>query len=229
MIDLALLAIVGLVAWCVASEGAWGAALALLSTLLAGFLAMNYFEPLADLLAGSLNLGASWRNRWDFIALMGLFIALIFAFRLGTEQIMPTFIHVHPIAHDGVRWAAGIATGYLTMAVILTSLHTSPLPRTFLGFEPERDNLLGMAAPDRQWIGYVQYLTEKSFSRDKTHFFDGSTVRLANNQEVVIPSFTIRYATRRGVGGVGGAAQEAPPAQVVPVPVAPNARPPVAF
>lgn len=219
MIDIALLIILGLVAWCVASEGAWGAVLVFLSTFFAGIIAINYFEPLADLLDKTLNLGYAWTNRWDFIAYMLLFIAAAFAIRIGVERIMPTFIEVHPLAHDGVRWVVGVMTGYLTVAIVLTSMHLTPLPRTFLGFQPERDNFLGLSAPDRQWLGYVQYMTEKAFSRGGGHMFDGSTVQLSDGTQVVIPSFTIRYASRRSMTGGGSAnapAIEAPAPVVVP-------------
>ncbi len=213
MIDLFLLAVVAVVTWCVAAEGAWGAALTFLSVFFAGLLAMNYFEPLAILLQSTLNLGPAWNNRWDFIAMMLLFIGFIFAFRIGTEQIMPNFIQVHPLAHDGVRWVAGAATGYLTMAILLTSLHTAPLPRNFLGFTPERNNFLGMSAPDRQWLGFVQYATEKSFRNGEYgQFFDGSTAIFADKQEVVLPTFIIRYATRRSMGDLAAA----PPAETAP-------------
>ena len=218
MIDIALLIILGLVAWCVASEGAWGAALIFLSTLFAGIIAINYFEPLAVLLDKTLNLGYAWANRWDFLAYMLLFIAAVFAIRLGAERIMPTFIEVHPLAHDGIRWVMGVMTGYLTVAIVLTSMHLTPLPRTFLGFQPERDNFLGLSAPDRQWLGYVQYMTEKAFTRKADHMFDGSTVKLSDGTEVVIPSFTVRYASRRAAGGGGANAPviEAPPPVVAP-------------
>lgn len=54
MIDIACLAVVGVVVWCVSSEGIWGAAQTFLCVLLAGLLAMNFFEPLANLLDGTL-------------------------------------------------------------------------------------------------------------------------------------------------------------------------------
>lgn len=207
MIDLFLLVIVGLVTWCVASEGAWGAVLIFLSTFFAGILAMNFFEPLAVLLGENIPLGPAWQNRWDFIAFMVLFIGLAFGIRLATEQILPTFVHVHPLAHDGLRWSVGFVTGYLTMAIVLTSLHLTTLPLSYVGFNPDRQNFLGMAAPDRQWVAFVQYMTEKPFSSGKGHFFDGSTVRLANGEQQVIPTFAIRYASRRAMGGSGGSGQ----------------------
>ncbi|MCG6158356.1 CvpA family protein [Rubinisphaera margarita] len=215
MIDLFLIAVIAVTAWCVASEGAWGAALTFLSVLFAGIIAMNYFEPLAEAMSGSLGLGPSWQNRWDFLSLMLLFIGFTFVFRLGSEQILPVAVEVHPLAFDGVRWFAGVMTGYLTAAFILTTLHTAPVPLNYVGFEPERDNLLGMAAPDRQWLGFVQYMTEKPLTRPGNHIFDGAVVRLSNGQEKVIPTFAIRYATRRGQTTGGTTQPTAPPAPAV--------------
>lgn len=227
MIDLLLLAIVGVVAWCVAAEGAWGATQILFSVIFAGLLAMNFFEPAAVLLEQIVPLGPSWRDRWDFIALMGLFGILVTLLRLGTEQLMPNFIEVHPLAFDAVRWGAAAMTGYVSMAIVLTALHTAPLPRTFLGFEPERDNFLGMAAPDRQWLGFVQYVSEHAFRNGpKGPVFDGSTTRLASGQEVLLPSFAIRYGSRREMHGQGGAApEEELDAAPVVVPTAPSTGP----
>ena len=80
MIDLACLAVVGIVVWCVASEGIWGATQTFLCVLLSGLLAMNYFEPLASFLDGTLG---SYKSYSDIVALVGLFIAFVFALRLG--------------------------------------------------------------------------------------------------------------------------------------------------
>ncbi|MCA8983895.1 MAG: CvpA family protein [Planctomycetaceae bacterium] len=227
MIDLVLLAILGIVTWCVAAEGAWGASLTLLCVIFAGLLTMNFFEPVAELLQANVPLGPGWRNRWDFIAFMGLFILLVTLFRLGTEQLIPSFMEVHPLVFDGLRWGAAALTGYVAMAIVLTSLHTANLPRTFLGFEPERDNFLGMTAPDRQWLGFVQYFTENAYGHGpKGAVFDGTTTTLADGQQVLLPSFAIRYGSRREQFGTAGSAAplDNAPAPVV-VPSAPVAGP----
>lgn len=212
--DLLLLAVLGLVTWCVASEGAWGAALTCLSVILAGLLAMNFFEPLASVMEGSI---PDWRYRWDFICLVGLFIGLVFAFRLGTERISPTSIDVHPLLYEVGRWGCGFLTGYVTMAFLLTAFHTAPLPREFIGFKPERANLLGITAPDRQWLGFTQYVSERSLRHggDGIKIFDGPYFKLGDPDtkranDNIWPSFPIRYATRRekfaGSAGAAGSA-----------------------
>lgn len=220
MIDFALLVILGLITWCVASEGAWGAAFMFLTVLMSGMLAMNFFEPLADMLDG-LGLGPDWSYRWDFVALVGLFAALVFGLRTALEKLMPTLVLVQPLSFDIVRWLCGLATGYVTMAFLLTALHTAPLPREFMGFTPERKNLFNFSAPDRQWLGFTQYVSEKVLPTG--NIFDGPQFVIGSgtypypdqlkapqfgNPEVrdpVWPSFIIRYASRRDEFAAGGA------------------------
>ena len=211
MIDFLLIVIIGVVTWCVASEGAGGAAIILLSVLFAGLLAMNFFEPLAVFLERNVSAG-TMRYRWDYIALMGLFAGFVGLLRFITSQISPKYIHVHPYLYEAGRWGCGLLTGYITMAFLLAALHTAPMPREFIGFKPERKNLFGIVAPDRQWLGFTQYVTEKvfaksSFLRDEEgqvftipRMFDGRTRwhdNLPGDQSEVLSSFIIRYASRR--------------------------------
>src|SRR5579863_3812122 len=156
MIDVALLFVWALVTWNVAAEGAWGAAAVFLSVLFSGLVAMDYFEPLAELLQSLLPGG--WESRVDFIALVGLFAIGVFALRYLSEYLVPNFIAVNSRVYDVCRWGFGLAAGYITMAFLLTAMHTAPLPREFLGFTPERDNFFRTLAPDRDWLGFVQYV-----------------------------------------------------------------------
>ncbi|HUG92454.1 MAG TPA: CvpA family protein [Planctomycetaceae bacterium] len=221
MIDVLLLLILAGVTWCVASEGAWGAALTFLSVLFAGLLAMNYFELLAGSLEG-MGSSPAWSQRCDVIALVVLFAAGVFVLRLGTEKLAPTFMPTHPLVYEIGRWSMGLATGYLTMAILLTAVHTAPLPRwvtaagvsEFIpGFKPERKNFFHAVAPDRQWLGFVQYVSRKSLPRGRV--FDGPRFSAGDYQDTAAtpqywPSFPIRYATRRDQIATGGGVAVAP-------------------
>ena len=204
IIDLLLLAVLGLVTWCVASDGAWSAAFTFLSVLFAGLLAMNFFEPLAAFLENNVSASASWSYRWDFIALVGLFSGLVFGLRYLTEYLAPTFMNVHPLVYEAGRWSMAFATGWVTIAFLLTALHTAPLPRKvdstsvkeFLQFQAERGNFFGFA-PDRQWLGFTQYVSRASMPRSpEARIFDGPSF-VAGDHSGIWPSFPIRYATRR--------------------------------
>ncbi|OYW23089.1 MAG: hypothetical protein B7Z55_03890 [Planctomycetales bacterium 12-60-4] len=126
----------------------------------------------------------------------------------------------------------------------MTALHTATLPREFLGFTPERANLFGAAAPDRQWLGFTQYVTEHAFSRQDLaflmgapygtpHAFDAPYHQIGDGPNAygntIWPSFPIRYAMRReqyAFGSSGVTTLGGPPvpsggaAPVVPPPVA---------
>lgn len=239
MIDLLLLAIVAGVTWFVSSEGAWSAGVTFICVVIAGLLAMNFFEPVALLLARSL---PEYDTKMDMVALLGLFAILVFGMRTVGEKIAPTYIQVHGYVETAGRWAFGAATGYVTMAILLTALHTAPVPREFLGFSPERSNFLGVAAPDRQWLGFTQYVSEHALGRYDLNFllgapagtphgFDAPYHQIGEGTNVyantVWPSFPIRYAMRReqfsvgvvtidGSSPTGGAAGPAVPTPVVP-------------
>ncbi len=198
MIDIALLIVFGLVTWCVASEGVWGAAIVFLSTLFAGLLAMNYFEMVAIFMERFIGRNNPWSRLSDVVVLLILFGGLVMVFRFMFDHLFKGTAEVEDAVNSLGRWAIGAVTGYMTMAILLTALHTAPFPREFWGFTPERKNFLGMTAPDRQWLGFVQYVSEKSFRRGKyPRIFDGPQWTLPQHDVRVWPSFPIRYATRR--------------------------------
>jgi len=225
VIDIVLVGIVGVITWLLASEGPWTAILAFFSVVFAGLIAMNFFEPLAESLV-FLNPTAA-DTKADFVALVGLFILFVFLLRLGLDQVAPTNIELPDIAYQAGRWLFGFGAGYVTMAILLTALHTAPLPRNFLGFTPERQNFLGVTAPDRQWLGFTQHVTEHIFARrmrvrnevaqEESSFrnFDGLRVLFPGKQSSeYLPTFIIRYASRRSQ--VGGIAMPTAPVPVVP-------------
>lgn len=231
MIDVILLVVIAVVTWCVASDGPGGAAITFVSVLLAGLFAMNFFEPLATFLQTNVLGSYTWSNRWDMLALVGLFALGVFGLRTLGEQLMPTYAEVDPLTYDVARWLLGLATGYLTMAILLTALHTAPLPREFLGFRPERQNLFEAAAPDRQWLAFTQYVSEKPLTTGAAgHIFDGARFpRIPGQPETmqVWSSFPIRYAMRReeyASGAGGGSTMASPPGSIAPAaPAAPRA------
>lgn len=191
--SLILVGIVAIVTWCVASEGVFGAGLTFLCVLFAGLLATNFFEPLANMIDGGP--GSITRDYADVVALLGLFIVLTFLGRLATDNIAPTEIEYDARVYQAGRWLFALATGYTTMAILLTAVHTAPLPRSFLGFAPERKNLFDICAPDRQWLGLVQHISERVLATGR--IFDGSQAKVPETQQTVWPSFAIRYATKR--------------------------------
>ena len=227
MLDFMMLAVLAGITWCVASDGTWGAATVFLSTFLAGLIAMNVFEPLAASLEASAPGGAAY---WDIVALLGVFAALVFAFRAAGEYLMPTYVDVHGALHNSLRWALAAATGYTVVAILFTSLHTAPLPRSFLGFNPgpASKTFFGLG-PDIQWLALNQYVSERGL-RGSGSVFDAVTFeRIPGQQQTVttFSSFPIRYAMRRsmyisGASTSSTSSSSAPPTSAPPPTTAPS-------
>jgi hypothetical protein len=222
VIDILLVGIVGLVTFLVAQDGPWNAILTMFAVIFGGLLAMNFFEPLAVFVSKQI---PSQESRADIICLLGLFALFVFLIRLGLEQLTPSNPDLPDLVFKIGQWGFGLATGYITMAIILTSLHTAPLPRKFFGFTPERPNFLGVSRPDVQWLGFTQHVTEHVFARrfiDRTkgevafRNFDGQRHQFPGKQESdYLATFIIRYATRRQrLSGQGSTATQ--PAIVIP-------------
>ena len=234
MIDILCLAVFGATVYFVSNEGACGAVHTFLCVLLSALIATNFFEQFTAILEG---LAPQYRHFMDVIALVGLFIGCVFALRLGSEYLVQVYISLPSTVDIAGKWLFGAATGYLTMAFLLMALHTAPLSREFLGFKPERANFFGMA-PDRQWLGFMQHVTEKPYRRilfqDRdtkqlvAHAFDGRYERLGDKvapyPNTVWPSFPIRYAMRRerleGNQAVGANRPAPKPQPVAPGPAA---------
>ena len=84
VIDILLLFIFAGVTYCVAGEGAWGAAITAFCVILGGLIAMNFFEPICDSLLGS---NYYWQARLDLIVLVGLFGAAVAGLRAGADYL----------------------------------------------------------------------------------------------------------------------------------------------
>lgn len=203
-LDLVGLAVVAWVSFRVSDEGAWGAVIVFFSVLFAGLFAMNTFEPLAEWLAIRVSDSQSWQLRWDVISLLGLFGGAVFALRVLTERWAPARMPIPQFAEWPVRWLAGVATGYLTFAILLTALHVAPLPRVVTadnvlevaGFEAEGQQFFGLA-PDRQWLRFNHWMSQHALNRgDSYRLFDGPIYR-SGGEEGRWPSFPLRYADRR--------------------------------
>lgn len=232
MIEIILAAVVLGVTWLVASDGPHGAAITFVSVIISGLLAMNFFEPLALFLTNNIAGSYEWQHRWDVVALLGIFSGGVFAMRSLGERLLPTYAELNTLVYELARWGFSLATGYATMAILLTAMHVAPLPREFFGFAPEQKNFFQIAAPDRQWLGFTQYVSESSLKRvlpgGAVPIFDGTAApRIPEDPGTtqIWSSFPIRYAARREQFATGtGPAQHtdtapAPP----PAPTTPGA------
>lgn len=227
MILFCLIAIIGIITYLLSMEGIWGAASTFLCVVIAGLIAMNFFEPLALYLTHFVPAIAAYA---DFVALVGLFAALVIGLRELTEYLAPLDIRVPDLLDTIGKWGFAIVTGYVTMAFLLTALHTAPLPREIFDFRPETPAFFGIS-PDRQWLAFTQYASERSLRTtikfqdpatglpyEGPNIFDGQVRKIGDTPNTIWASFPIRYAMRRSqiergenVAGGGGIKPPAPP------------------
>ena len=204
LLDWICLALAAYVAYRASAEGAWSAVIVFFTVLFSGLFAMNTFEPLAELLEQNVSDDPAWRFRWDLISLLGLFIGAVFLLKAVTDRLAPAMMRLPMGLEFPIRWAAGILTGYLTIAILIASLHVAPFPRVVkadevwepLGFQAERVNFFG-AGPDRRWLAFNQWVSQHSLSRgQRDRVFDGPRYH-SRGDHGLWPSFPIRYADRR--------------------------------
>lgn len=209
LVDVLLLIVIVLVAWWVAGEGFCGAAVSLVGVLFSGLAAMNFFEPFAAWLETILPPDTIWSRSADVIALAGLFVVGLVVIHAFARRAFRDTVETHPLVEEPGRWLCGAATGYVAAAFLLSALHTAPVQREFWGFTPERKNLLGVAAPDRQWLGFAQFASEHVFPRTVAvpdgrggtvrakRVFDGAVHVAPDGRVEYRSSFPMRYAARR--------------------------------
>lgn len=213
LIDALFLLCLAAITWCVASEGPWGAGMTLIIVIVSGLLAMNFFEPFASRIQGSATIHSNWGQRVDFIALVGLFALFVFLLRMAAEYYQPTFMEVNALVYDLGRWAFALLTGYVACSFLLAAFHTAPLPPDALGFTPEvarRRGPVSKLAPDMQWLGFTQYVSEKVLKRGDLRVFDGPKFELGDYPNDRWAAYPIRYAARRRAIAAGGAAAGQP-------------------
>ena len=171
------------------NEGMWTNCITFVNVLLSALLAMNYWEPVADL--AETKGGAyirSFTYVLDYLSMWFLFFLAYIILRQVTGSLSKTQVKFKmPIEQTG-RVLSVIAIGWVMVCFFLTSLHTAPLARTAVrgGFQatPMSNNFLGLA-PDRMWLGYVQHR---------------SKIALANSPPVVfdeLSEFIFKYGERR--------------------------------
>jgi len=151
-------------------EGMWGNAITLVNIIIAGLLAVNFWEPLARMLEDML---PSFTFVWDMIALWGVFCLSLLVFRTATRGVSKYQVRFKQL-HDQIGSVVfAVLLGAVMVCFTTMTLHTAPLGRNFLfgGFQPEKKMFFGLA-PDIRWLDVVNKLSTGSLKRWTTREFD---------------------------------------------------------
>ncbi|HJT76934.1 MAG TPA: hypothetical protein VJ739_06995 [Gemmataceae bacterium] len=162
MLAFATVVIMGVVVYVFWREGPLTAVTMFVNLLLAGLVAFNFFEPLADLLdpifAGSVVAGYE-----DGLCLVGLFALTFGLLRLATNSMATTELEYPGWLLRGGSVLFGLLTGYLAAGFLVCVLQTLPWQENFLGFNPRYDPDQPLAGarqylpPDRVWLALMRY------------------------------------------------------------------------
>jgi hypothetical protein len=166
------------------NNGLWSNALMLVNVLTAGLLAFNYFEPLAEWLERQ---WPSLNYVWDFVSVWLIFIVAMVALRAATDYMSNIKVRfLLPVDRAG-GYILALWVSWVTVSFTTATLHTAPLARNFLGFQPApEDKMLGGFPPDRIWLAWVRSESMGSLCRlERLNPFDP------------LADFVLRYGKRR--------------------------------
>jgi hypothetical protein len=140
-------------------EGIFTAAVMCCNVFLAGLVAFNFWEPLADLIDPYLR-GTFLHGYEDAACLMTLFCLTLGLLRLMTNSLASTLIPFPFWLHYGGGLLFGLITGYLVSGFLVCLLQTLPWQENFLFFDPKYEPgpehlFRRVLPPDRVWLGLM--------------------------------------------------------------------------
>jgi hypothetical protein len=131
-------------------EGLFTAFVMFCNVFLAGLVAINFWEPLANLLDPALG------GYEDILCLMALFCLTLGLLRVATNSLSSTQVDFPQALQRGGGVVFGLATGYLVSGFLVCALQTLPWHEEFMGFSGQYDsneNVLRSYLPaDRVWL-----------------------------------------------------------------------------
>ncbi len=144
-------------------EGMWSNAINFFNVVIAGILATNFFEPLAEFLTEKMPSGTMF---WDLISLWLIFGVAFGLFKIITDNVSKVSVRFkNPFDQIGSYVFAAL-TGWVLLCFLMMTLHTAPLGREFFfkGFRSESANFFGLK-PDRLWLAWIQKLSKGPYDR----------------------------------------------------------------
>jgi uncharacterized membrane protein required for colicin V production len=155
--------IMGVVAYAFWREGPLTAFAMCVNVVLAGLLAFNFFEPIADLLDSSFE-DTFADGTQDALAMMLIFLPVLALLRFITNSIANTHMEYPPILYRGGAVVFGLVTGYLVSGFLVCVLQTLPLQQNFLSFEVDEPGkshpLRKVLPPDVVWLAMMHRVSD---------------------------------------------------------------------
>jgi uncharacterized membrane protein required for colicin V production len=149
------------------NDGIWGNTLRLVNVIFAGLLAINFYEPLANLITNYSADIHSFTAFMDFLSFWICFVGFAAILMAVTDKVSRVRIRFLQIVERVGGIVLSLCVGWVMVGIVLTSLHTAPLGEyPFLGcFQPQASMFFGVLAPDREWMGFTRYESEGPMCR----------------------------------------------------------------
>jgi hypothetical protein len=178
-----------------ATGGIWNNLIKLFNITIAALLAVNYWEPAATWLEGQ---ASSLTYLLDFVALWAIFGLSMLLFTVATDALSKVKVRFPRKIDQGVGIFLGCWVAWILLCFTSMTLHTAPLARHFLGFQPEPSSkLLYGLAPDRVWLSFVHKESQGALSRSVA--FKQPNGQLTYGVRTFDPDggFVLKYGERR--------------------------------
>ena len=162
IVNLVVIALVALIAYWWANQGLFSAIIHLLCVIVAGAVALSFWEILAY---GLLMRGGFFDYFALGVSLLITFSLVLFVLRLATNKLVPANLQVPQWANVAFGYPVGAASGVLTVGLLVIGLGLIQSQRTILGFVGHGRSQAGsVGAIDSLWLP-VHQLTSDFYSQ----------------------------------------------------------------
>ena len=157
------------VTWAYLRLGLMTALTMCINVFVAGLLAFNFWEPIADTLDPMFT-GTFLKGYEDALVLVLIFCAALALLRLCTNYLCSSLLVYPPALEYGGCILFSLATGYLTSGFLMAVLQTLPWHQNFMFFEYRHDPEQPAAVvrrvlpPDRVWLALMRRAGAYAFS-----------------------------------------------------------------
>lgn len=149
--------------YALSSEGLWGAALMFFNALFAAMITLNFYEPLAQMIASNVDFLSGYA---DALCILVIFTVSLLILRLITENLAPAMVrYPTPLYHAG-RFVFAVLGSAVTMGMILIALDASPVNKKILGSMDYKSVPFFKVRLDKEMLAFFQWSTGYVFTRN---------------------------------------------------------------
>lgn len=149
--------------YALSSEGLWGAALMFFNALFAAMITLNFYEPLAQMIASNVEFLSGYA---DALCILLIFTISLLILRLATENLAPAMVRFPmPLYHAG-RFVFAVLGSCVTMGMILIALDASPVNKKILGSMDYKSVPFFKLRLDKEMLAFFQWSTGYVFTRN---------------------------------------------------------------